>query len=120
MSFYIRNNDGKKIATFEYFEGTGGCDDCNEIIIKAGSLMSKHTECMNKWYDCKWIEDTRQEAIRLGLVEEFDEDYYVLKADMRCKSPVKAASVLLGHIQTDSWDTIEDDEGNSLRDVFRK
>lgn len=119
MAFYIKDKEGKKIATFEYNEGTDECSDCNEIIIKAGSLMSKHILCSDKWYDCKWVEDARQDAIKNNIVEEYNEDYFILLKDMNCESPRKAVSVLLGHIQNNSWDIIEDDEGHSLREVYR-
>ena len=59
-------------------------------------------------------------AIENKVVEEFDDDYYILLADMNCESPRKAVSVLLGHIQNDSWDIMTDEEGRSLREVFRK
>ena len=120
MSFYITDSEGKKIATFEYTQGTEECSDCNEIIIKAGSLMSKHILCTDKWYDCKWVEDARQDAIKNKVVEDFDDDYFVLLKDMNCESPRKAVSVLLGHIQNDSWDIMKDDDGHSLREMFRK
>ena len=120
MALYIRNNEGKKIASFEYNEGTETCSDCNEIIIKKRSLMSKHILCSDKWYDCKWVEDARQKAVKNHIVDEFDDDYYILLQDLNCESPRKAVSVLLGHIQNDSWDIIEDDEGHSLRELYRK
>ena len=105
---------------FEYYHGTKECDDCNAIVIKAGSFMSKHTVCLNKWYDCKWIDDARDEAVLKSIVEDFDEDYYIFIKDMPCDSPIKAASVVLGHIEADSWDLMKNEKGESLREVYRK
>lgn len=120
MKFYIKDETDRKIAFFEYQEGTEICDDCNSIAIKSGSFMSKHTLCINKWYDCKWIDDTRNKVVANGIVEDFDADYYVFVKDYYCESPIKAASVVLGHIQTDAWDLIVNEDNKTLRDIFRK
>ena len=120
MEFYINDETGKKVGFFEYLQGTEICDDCNSIVIKAGSFMSKHTLCLNRWYDCKWIDDARDEAVLESIVEEYDEDYYVFIKDMSCESPIKAASVVLGHIETKSWDLIINNDGETLREVYRK
>ena len=119
MKFYILNEDGRKIAVFEYTEGTDECNECNSIVIQPGSFMSKHTVCFNKWYDCKWIDDAREMAVSTGIVEDFDDDYYVFVKELSCESPIKATSVILGHIETDAWDLIVNDEGKTLRELFR-
>ena len=72
MEFFIRDEKGNKIATFIYFTATDDCLDCKAIIVKKGSLMSKSAYCMEKWNDCKWIEDDRQEAIKNAKVEISD------------------------------------------------
>ncbi|MCK5387806.1 MAG: DUF4357 domain-containing protein [Candidatus Izimaplasma sp.] len=119
MKFFITNDTGRKLALFEYKEGTDVCDDCNSIVIQKGSFMSKHTVCLNRWYDCKWIDDAREIAISKGIVEDFDDDFYVFVKELSCESPIKAASVVLGHIETDAWDIIVNEEGKTLREIFR-
>ena len=99
MKFYITDDTGRKIAFFEYHKDSETCDGCKSITIKVGSFMSKHIVCLNKWYDCKWIDDARDKAIANGIVESFDDDYYVFVKEITCESPIKAASVVLGHIQ---------------------
>ena len=81
--------------------------------------MSKHTVCLNRWYDCKWIDDSREIAVSKGIVEDFDDDFYIFVKELSCESPIKAASVVLGHIQTDAWDIIVNEEGKTLREIFR-
>jgi len=120
MDFYLKDESGKTIAVLEYIHGTKTCVDCNEIVIKKGSLMSKQTYCINKWYDCKWIEDARNEAIFNEMVAEHDDEYYIFTKDVVFKSPIKAASVVLGHIEQNSWDLITDDSGHTLRETYRK
>ena len=119
MRFFITDDSGRKIAFFEYTEGTDTCDDCNSIVIQPGSFMSKHTLCINRWYDCKWIDDSREMAVSKGIVEDFDDDFYIFVKELSCESPIKATSVILGHIQTDAWDLIVNEEGKTLREVFR-
>ncbi len=119
MKFYILNEEGRRIAILEYVEGTESCDECNSIVIKPGSFMSKNTVCMNKWYDCKWIDDARAKAVEMGIVEDFDDDYFVFTKELSCESPIKATSVLLGHIETDAWDLIVNEDGKTLREIFR-
>jgi hypothetical protein len=119
MDFYLKDQTGKRIATFEYFTSTDECMDCKAIIVKKGSLMSKGSYCMEKWYDCKWIEDDRQEAIKNAVVKDHNDEYYILVEDLMFKSPVKAASIILGHIENDAWNLIINDTGKSLQDTFR-
>jgi hypothetical protein len=119
MEFFIRDEKGNKIATFIYFTATDDCLDCKAIIVKKGSLMSKSAYCMEKWNDCKWIEDDRQEAIKNAKVEDHNDEYYILIDDLMFKSPVKAASIILGHIENDAWNLIKNDDNKSLMEVYR-
>jgi|LGOV01.1.fsa_nt_gb hypothetical protein len=119
MKFFITDETGRKLAFFEYTEGTEICDECNSIVIQPGSFMSKHTVCINRWYDCKWIDDARDTAVSRGIVENFDDDYYIFVKELSCESPIKAASVILGHIQSDAWDLIVNEEGKTLREIYR-
>jgi len=81
--------------------------------------MSKSAYCMEKWNDCKWIEDDRQEAIKNAKVEDHNDEYYILIDDLMFKSPVKAASIILGHIENDAWNLIKNDDNKSLMEVYR-
>jgi len=119
MKFYIINEDERKIAVIEYTEGTESCGECNSIVIQPGSFMSRHTVCVNKWYDCKRIDDARDKAISMEIGEDFDNDYYVFIKKLSCESPIKATSVILGHIETDAWDLIVNEEGKTLKELFR-
>ena len=119
MDFYLKDDTGKTIATFEYFTSTKECDICKAIVVKKGSLMSKGSYCKERWDDCKWIEDDRQAAIENAVVEDYDNDYYLIKEDLMFKSPVKAASIILGHIETDAWNIIVNEKAETLQQVYR-
>lgn len=119
MDFYLKDDHGNKIATFEYLTSTKECSDCKAIIVKKGSLMSKGSYCMEKWYDCKWIEQDRIDAIQQAKVEDYNDEYYVLKEDLVFRSPVKAASIILGHIETHAWSLLKNNSEESLQEVYR-
>ncbi len=119
MEFYVKNDKGIKVAILEYHEGTNECSDCNSITIKPGSLMSKTTICLDRWYNCKWIDDARDKAVKMNIVKDFNDQYYVFIKELSCESPIKAVSVILGHIESNAWELMFNKDGKTLKELYR-
>lgn len=119
MDFYLKDESGNIIATFEYLTSTEDCKTCKAIIIKKGSYMQKDTYCVEKWKDCKWVEEGRAELIKFNTVEDFDELRYIFKEDMVYNSPTKAVSYVVGHNEKNAWNLLFNSDGESLMSVYR-
>jgi hypothetical protein len=119
MEFYLYDDDKMVIATFEYLESLEDCETCKGIVIKKGSKMSKAAYCIEKWLDCKWVDDLREELVEKNIVDDLDDQYFIFKEDVEYNSPAKAVSVVLGHNEKDSWNILFNKEGNSLQKVMR-
>lgn len=119
MDFYLKNESGDIIATFEYLTSTEDCKTCKAIIVKKGSYMQKDSYCKEKWKDCKWVEEGRAELIKYSTVVDLNDQYYVFNEDMVYNSPSKAVSYVLGHNEKEAWKLLYNDTGETLHKVYR-
>lgn len=119
MDFYIKDTEGNTIATFTYLTSTKDCSTCKAIVVKAESLISKNAYCTERFKDCKTIDDERIKIIESAIVEEHNEEYYILKEDIVFSSPYIAVSVILGHTENEAWSILINEENQTLMDVYR-
>ena len=119
MDFFLKDDSGNVIATFEYHTTTEECKTCKAIVVKKGSFMSKDAYCSEKWKDCKWVDEGRAELIKFNVVKDYDERYFLFVEDMVYNSPSKAVSFVMGHNEKDAWHLISNSEGDSLHKVYR-
>ena len=120
MNFYLKDEHEKILATFEYFTEEKDCSECKSIEVKKGSFMSKSSYCIDKWCDCKNIEVDRLQAVKDAKVEDYNDEYYILLEDLMFNSPYKAVSIMMGHAESGCWDLLINDNGQTLREVYRK
>jgi len=119
MDFYIKDESGNKIATFEYLTSTKDCDTCKGIIVKKESLISKNAYCTERYKDCKTIDEERQQVIASAQVVDHNDEYYKLTEDIFFTSVYIAVSVILGHTENHAWELLENDEHQTLQEVYR-
>jgi hypothetical protein len=90
------------------------------LLVKEGSRMYNEVKITKKRTDCPWIEKSRMELIENKLVDDENEDYYVVNKDVLFSSPNKAACAMLGYAITSAWHEFKNKDDLSLDEVYRK
>lgn len=119
MDFFIKDDLGNKVATFNYLTSTEDCTTCKGIVVKKGSFISKNAYCVERWKDCKTIDKERETVINSVKVEDHNDEYYMILEDMVFSSVYIAVSVILGHTENNAWNILVNDNNETLMDVYR-